>query len=277
VSTSKTTLYYLDGDSDIRYLRPEPFAKGIATHVALGPHQVAAFAVSPDDRRIAVSVLDYTRYPVSTRLYVEDLIGGGNHIELFSSPTVLEWPAGWHNGSLVMAIRRNFPPQNIGEWFERGHGYHIADAQTGTRLQSVCEGGDSFVPESPAGTLCSKDPDNSVASWDGAIRPLPKEGTCPASWGPLSPEGVMAKICDVRGTVILVTADGKEDPRPLAQQSFPEGWIDSNHLVVVALTPPYSPADFVPARSVVDIRTGVAATIQPPGAGFFAAALPGGL
>src|ERR1700738_106123 len=104
VSTSKTTLYYLDGDSTIRFLRPKPLAKGIATQVNLGTNQVAAFAVSPDDLRIAVSVLDYTRWPVSTRLYVEDLNGGANHVELFSSSTVLEWPAGWHNGALVMAI-----------------------------------------------------------------------------------------------------------------------------------------------------------------------------
>jgi hypothetical protein len=288
VSTSKTTLYYLDGDSDIRYLRPEPFAKGIATHVALGPKQVAAFAVSPDDRRIAVAVLDYTRYPVSTRLYVEDLNGGGNHVEIFSSPTVLEWPVGWHNGALVMAIGRNSPPQNGGEWFERGSGYHVANAQTGDRILSLCDAGQSYVPESPAGTVCNRYPNASVISWDGGSRAVPKAGAC-AIWGPLSPAGVMASRnialadggCTGGSSIFLVAADGTQDhSRALAPQSLPEGWIDNTHLVVVADTPPFSPPDFVAPRSIVDTRTGLAVTIETSGGaygGFFASALPGGL
>jgi hypothetical protein len=276
LSTSKTTLYYLDGDADIRFLRPSPFAKGIATHLTLGPKQVAAFSVSPDDLRIAVSVLDYTRYPVSTRIYVEDLNGGGNHVELFVSPTVLAWPAGWHNGELVLALGTNAKPQNAGEWFARGTGYLVISAQSGDRIRSVCEGRDSFVPESPAGTVCSRYPDWFVESWDGGSRPLSKDGTCGASWGPLSPGGVIAKSCPPDGAVQLFTADGKEGRPPIADASIPEGWVDSSHLVVVAYIPRYSPPDFVPARSIVDTRTGAAARIQL-GVGFFAAALPGGL
>lgn len=278
LSTSNTTLYYLDGDADIQFLRPEPFAKGSATHVALGPNQVAAFAVSPDDRRIAVSVLDYTRFPVSTRLYVEDLNSGANHIELFSSPTVLEWPAGWHNGALVMAVGINARPQNSGGWFARGSGYQVLNAQTGDRIRSVCDGRDSFVPESPAGTVCSKYPDYFVESWDGASRPLSKEGICGMSWGPLSPSGVIAKSCGASGTLRLFTADGKEDPRPLGEQSLPEGWIDSNHLVVTAYGTQYAAPGSVAPVSIVDVKTGAAVTVtSPQGIGFFAAALPGGL
>jgi hypothetical protein len=282
LSTSTTTLYYLDGDSDIRFLRPEPFAKGIATHVTLGPNQVAAFAVSPDDRRIAVSVLDYTRYPVSTRLYVEDLSGGGNHIELFSSTTVLEWPVGWHNGRLIVAVGRNAQPQNAGEWFERGHGYHVADAKTGSRLGSLCDQGDSYIPESPAGIVCSEYPNVSVISWDGASRPAPKDGTC-AMWGPLSPDGVMANRliavpggCTSGDNVFLIKADGTRDSRSLAQRASPEGWMDSTHFVVAADPPPFAQQDFEPGRSVVDTSTGLTSTIQG-GQGFFAAAIPGGL
>ena len=101
LSTSATTLYYLVGDGEIRFLRPNG-DKGITKHIALGPNEVAAFAVSPDDRRIAVSVLDFTRYPVSASLFVEDLNGSANHVELYPSRQVLEWPVGWHNGSVVM-------------------------------------------------------------------------------------------------------------------------------------------------------------------------------
>jgi len=283
VSTSKTTLYYLDGDSTIRFLRPKPLAKGIATQVNLGPNQVAAFAVSPDDLRIAVSVLDYTRWPVSTRLYVEDLNGGANHVELFSSSTVLEWPAGWHNGALVMAIGRNAPPQNSGEWFERGHGYHVADARTGNTIRTLCNGSDSYIPESPAGTVCVQYPNASVLSWDGSSRPAPKDGTC-AMWGPLSPDGVMANRntttpsggCTA-GDAFLLAPDGTNKNVNLPRQATPVGWIDSTHLIMEADIPPGSPPGFLPSELVVDTTTGVSATIEPRGSGFFAAALPGGL
>lgn len=276
LSTSATTLYYLDGDADIRSFRPDG-TTALASHVALGPNQVAAFSVSPDNRRIAVSVLDYTRYPVGTRLYVEDLAGGGNHVELFSSANVLEWPAGWHNGKLVMALGINAQPQNQYEGFMRGHGYHIADAQTGNRLLSLCDQIDSFVPESPAGTVCVNAPKASVVTWDGASRSTPKDGTC-AKWGPLSPSGVMAnrivKTADggcTGGDLFLVRADGSQDARPVATISTAEGWMDENHLVVVADSPPASS----PAHSIVDVTTGVEVPIRTDG--FFAAALPGGL
>jgi hypothetical protein len=283
LSTSNTTLYYLDGDSDVHYLRPDG-STGLATHVSLGPNQVAAFAVSPDDLRIAVSVLDFTRYPVGTKLYVEDLSGGGNHVELFSSPTVLEWPAGWHGGRLVVAVGRNAPPQNAYEGFERGSGYHIADAQTGNRLLSLCDGGDSFFPESQAGTVCVKYPNASVVSWDGVVQAVPMAGTC-ALWGPLSPAGVMANRtastptggCTGGDNIYLVevvqNVGYDQNPRVVASHATPEGWIDSNHLVVMS-DPPLS------GSSVVDTtRDGVnPGKLSPIAAqGFFAAALPGAL
>jgi hypothetical protein len=282
LSTSKTTLYYLDGDKDVRTLRPDGTV-GLATHYDFGPHQVVAFAVSPDDRRIAVSVLDFTQYPVSTRLFVEDLIGGGNHVELFSSPTVLEWPAGWHNGALVMAMGINSPPQNSGEWFKRGHGYHVADAKTGNTIRSLCNGADSYIPESPSGTVCVQYPNASVVSWDGSSRSAPMDGACPM-WGPLSPDGVIANRmsaspggCAVPDGAFLLAPDGTNKNVDLPRQATPIGWIDSTHLVMQADVPPGSPQGFLPTELVVDITTGVAATIQPRGSGFFAAALPGGL
>lgn len=277
LSTSATTLYYLDGDADVRYLRPDG-SGGLATHVDLGPHQVAAFAVSPDDKRIAVSVLDYTQYPVGTRLFVEDLNGHANHVELFSSKSVLEWPAGWHNDRLVIALGLNARPQNAYEGFERGHGYHIADASTGNRLLSLCDGGDSYVPESSAGTVCVQYPKVSVVSWDGVVSPAPLDGTC-AMWGPLSPAGgVMATRitttpgggCRSDSGVFLINARGTAYPQPnLPRQAAPEGWIDADHLFLVDDMPPNAP-------SIVDVKTGLAVSIANA-PGFFAASLPGGL
>jgi hypothetical protein len=284
-STSDTTVYYLDGDSDVRFLRPDG-ATGLATHVVLAANQVAAFSVSPDDRRIAVSVLDYTRYPVGTRLYVEDLQGGGNHVELFSSPTVMEWPVGWHAGHLVMAIGTNVSPQNIYDGFAEAHGYHVADAQTGQRLLSLCDGEYALTPESPAGAVCLTNTTASVVSWDGNSRLLPDaqkpdatSGVC-ALQGPLSPAGVLATDmasvsqggCTSGPTVFRVTASGAVDPTAVAHDAAPVAWIDADHLIVDTNA---FKAYATPAFSIVTISTLAAAPVSLTG--FVAGMLPGGL
>jgi hypothetical protein len=281
LSTSATTLYYLVGDGEIRFLRPDGY-KGVTKRIALSPHEVVAFAVSPDDRRIAVSVLDFTRYPVSARLFVEDLHGSANHVELYPSRQVLEWPVGWHNGSVVMAVMLNVKLQNPSEGFLRGDSYYVTDPQSGARIRVLCEGGYGGYPESPAGTVCQQFPNASVVSWDGASRPLPKVGLC-AAVGPLSPAGVIATRtrstpdggCGAGEAVFRINADGTQDSRPVASYSWPEGWIDSNHLVVIPDTPLGAPPGYVSVRLVVDVTTGAPARIQAPG--FFATTLPGGL
>jgi hypothetical protein len=285
LSTSATTVYYLDGDSNVRFLRPDR-STGLATHILLGSKQAAAFSVSPDDLRIAVSVLDYTRYPVSTRLYVENLNGGGNHIDLFSASNVMEWPVGWHAGQLVIALGLNVPPQNLWEGFQPARGYHVADANSGKRLQSLCTGEFSVGIESRAGAVCENYPTASVASWDGSTRTLPKAarpnstfGDCPLD-GPISTSGVVATTtvsvaqggCTGGPTIFLVTALGKVDPRTVARNVQPIGWTDANHLVVDAALYTKSPT---PALSIVTVSTGASARIATPG--FFAAQLPGGL
>jgi len=279
LSTSSTTLYHLSGDGEIRFLRPNG-QNGVTKRITLGPREVAAFAVSPDDRRIAVSVLDFTRYPVSSRLFVEDLHGSANHVELYPWRPVYEWPAGWHNGHLVMAVALN-AKGNPYELFNRGDDYYLADAESGAIIRTVCALGWSGLPESPVGTVCNHSPDASVVSWDGASRPLPKIGICAVA-GPLSPAGVMATRssatpdggCGAGDVVYRINADGTQDPRPLARNSTPEGWMDSNHLVVAA-DQPAGQSFSAGARSVVNVTTGAAVTIQAPG--FFVGVLPGGL
>src|SRR4030088_1660068 len=75
VSASDNRLYYLDGDATVRYLAPDG-ASGIAHTLPSSHLSHAAFAVSPDDQRIAVTVVDYPTVSagsVHMRLYVEDL------------------------------------------------------------------------------------------------------------------------------------------------------------------------------------------------------------
>jgi hypothetical protein len=62
----------------------------------------AAFAVSPDGSRIAVTLLDYSVNPVALTLYVED-VGRAHHAVIFTSTTKYVWPVAWHAGQLVVA------------------------------------------------------------------------------------------------------------------------------------------------------------------------------
>lgn len=285
LSTSATTVYYLDGDSEVRYLRPDG-SGGLATHIVLAAKHVAAFAVSPDDRRIAVSVLDFTRYPVGTRLYVEDLSGGGNHIELFSSTSVMEYPIGWHAGHLVMALGINVQPQNYFDGFAQAHGYHVADTQSGKQLLSLCAGVDGYRPESPAGAECLRSPNAYVAFWDGGTRAVPMapkpdatSGVC-SLIGPISPTGVIATSivsstqggCGGGPGIYLVTALGAISTRPVASNAGPVGWIDATDLVVD--TSLYTGSS-TPGLSIFNTSTGASVRIQA--AGFLAAVVPGTL
>ena len=265
ISTSASRVYYLDGDADVRYLRPDG-SGGLVTQIKLGPHQAAVQAVSPDDRRIAVSILDYTRYPVGTRLYVENL-DGSNHIELFSASSVIEWPVGWHQGELVVALGLNVPPQNAFEGFARGRGYHVVDPDSGHRLRSICEGGDTYDPEVPAGTMCVHYPSVSLVSWDGASTPRGSETNCVPN-GPLAPDGsyVAGRSCDGQHTVVL--ADQAGTNKVTTRGERPDGWLDNVHLVLLGDYAPY-------AHVLLNVQNGTAVPIAA--AGFFAAALPGGL
>jgi hypothetical protein len=286
LSTSDTTVYYLDGDSDVRFLRPDG-TTGLVAHITLGSKQAAAFSVSPDDLRIAVAVLDYTRYPVSTRLYVEDLHGGTNHIQLFYSASVIEWPVGWHAGRLVMALGIDSPPQNLFDSFAAAYGYHVVTAQTGARLLTLCPGKDSYVPASAGGAVCIDPQAGSVTSWDGqahalamARKPNATSGNC-SLIGPLSPAGVIATSivsssqggCGGGPNIYLVAHPGGISSKPVISSARAQGWIDATHLVV--------DVDFsmtnssIGGVSILNIQTRALARIQA--SGYFVAVLPGNL
>src|SRR5258708_29551945 len=151
---------------------------GAGTTISVDSSPAAVFAVSPDDSRIAVAVITFP-FPAKTRIYVEDLTGGGHHIDLFSSGTVLEWPVGWHQGHLVIAVGANAHPQNSYDGFIYGYsGYHVADASTGTRLATVCEGYIAYVPPVPAGTVCAHYPTFLVSASSGTTPPPPADPGC---------------------------------------------------------------------------------------------------
>jgi hypothetical protein len=262
VSASSTRLYYLDGDSSVMFLKPDG-TSGAATTISVDSNSAAVFAVSPDDSRIAVAVITFP-FPAKTRIYVEDLTGGGHHIDLFSSGTVLEWPVGWHQGHLVIAVGANAHPQNAYDGFIYGYsGYHVADASTGTRLATICDGYMASVPPVPAGTVCANYPNFEVSDWSGTTRPAPADQGC--GGGALSPDGSM--IADCQGSPAVVTLVVQGGTQIATQFSgTPVGWIDSTHVVLSAAN-----GDL----SIVDARAFTMTAIQAQG--FFGGTIPGAL
>src|SRR5690348_6753496 len=229
ISASNSRLYYLDGDANLRFLKPDGTTGAVKT-LPVEAAAAAIFAVSPDDTRIAVAIITYP-YPVKTRIYVEDLYGTTNHVELFSSSSVMEWPVGWHQGRLVIGIGMNAAPQNAWDGFSYTAGsYHVANAATATRLATICPNGFAGGTPTPAGTACWSNSSETVSDWSGITRPVPAGDGCRADV--LSTDGQMvADFCN-DGFVRLVTATGGVITTPYT--ATPQGWIDRLHVVLLA-------------------------------------------
>jgi hypothetical protein len=261
LSASGSAVYYLDGDANLRFLRPDG-TQGAVKTLPVDASSAAVFAVSPDDRRIAVAIITYP-YPAKTRIYVEDLYGTTNHVELFSSSTVMEWPVGWHQGQLVLGVGLNAAPQNAYEGFAYDEaGYHVANPSTGTRLATICANGFTGGPPVPAGTVCRTSSDYSVLDWSGASHSVPVGDQCRA--GAVSPDGLFVADFCTNGLVRVVTETGGVTETPYT--ATPLGWIDRLHVVVVAHSGELSSLN-VQIMSITTIQAG----------GFFAGTVPGSL
>jgi hypothetical protein len=212
VSSSSSRLYYLDGDRDLRYIRPDG-SGGLAGRLPGTTTAHAAFAVSPDDRRIAVSIIDYASSPPTLRLYVEDL-GGGNHAEIFASKSAWVWPVGWHQGKLVLAATSSppFTQQGISWNPYSAPEYHVVDGTSATRLATIGSGADPSGcqptgPLSAGGSACYHRNATtggggyySTLDWTGrlgSLRVTTDSGGAPA----VTPSGdSLAGCCDPGGT-----------------------------------------------------------------------------
>lgn len=249
LSASDDRLYYLDGDATVRYLAVDG-ASGVAHALPSEPLSHAAFAVSPDDQRIAVTVVDYPSISTGSahmRLYVEDLSGATHHVELFDSTTVVEWPIGWHAAELILGVGGGPYGQNpCGLCAYTPDEYHVADPTTGKRLATICPtsaGGFSAGLATPAGIECEltfggAQHQSLIEAWDGSSHRVPTD-VCGVR-GPLSPDGSQIATtslpqqpdggCTGGGTISLIDQSGKRSATAIT--GAPEGWIDSNHLVI---------------------------------------------
>jgi hypothetical protein len=192
VSTSNSRAYYMDAQGVVRFLTPAG-ATGKATTVPVGSQRHSAFAVSPDDKRIAVVVSDFSASGAATSLYVEDLSGGTHHKVIFTESGAFGiWPAGWHGADLVVA---KVPAcASAGSTFCCGpQELHVVDAATADRRFTL--GGPTCViagPPTAAGAICESDAQASVLDWSGTTtRSFAIQGLTPAY---LSPNGNQAAL-----------------------------------------------------------------------------------
>ena len=181
VSATNDRVYFRDGDTKIRMLVP-PSGSVDVTTVPGGSSMVSFFSVSPDDQRIAVLVEDLSSTTsIGIRLYIEDLIGGGHHADIYTTTTpkgktgTTLWPMGWHQGALVLAVVPACTFEAVGlqptEW-------HLSNAVTGARVSTI------------RGTNCV------LSTWPSA-----------AGVGCIDPQG-LTTLYDWAGKVVSVTGPG---------------------------------------------------------------------
>jgi hypothetical protein len=285
VSASNSRVYYMDGDRDIRFLKADG-TTGLATSVPGSGSVHAAFAVTPDDARIAVSLLDYSVNPVQLTVYVED-IGGPHHAVIFTSTNHYVWPVAWHSGHLVVAYlgpqgvpftstltytgrdKTNYPygPNAYG-----GINFHVINPVTAQREVIISGGGASGLL-TKAGTAVVQ---GDGVDWSG--QPIfwnsPTDYGSFSASGSLSPDGrLIAACCPQPGEsgqlVIWYQGGGTKILNVNVTSIDWVGWFDSSHLV----TGFYQRSDGTP--SIVDIDSGQVTTVTAHG--IVAAMLPGSL
>ncbi len=225
VSTSDSRLYFLDGQGVVEFLTPDGKTGQASTVPAGTASRRSMFAVSPDDRRIAVVVADFNATGASTRLYVEDL-GGGNHVEIFSEAgSYTIWPIGWHTTQNLVVAKVRSCAGGISPFCCGPLELHVVDPATADRRFTL--GGPDCVvagAASPTGVVCEVTPgftEMRAINWTGGVIFTYKyvQGAAPAY---LSPDGNAVAVASAYQTDILVGGSRRLEACE---------WIDNSHLL----------------------------------------------
>lgn len=260
ISTSDDRAYYMDAQGVVRFLTVQG-ESGRATTVPVGGGRRSMFAVSPDDQRIAVIVDDFTSSGVALKLYVEDLNGGTNHLDIFASSGAFGlWPIGWHGTDNLIVAKVPACTQGGGPLAGRPTELHVVDPATAVRRFTI--GGAQCIPVGspmPAGVACLNTTftQGLVLDWKGTIiRTFPIAGPIGAY---LSPDGAAVALVDNVSTNLV--GGGKK------LNIVACGWIDSTHVI--------SGSDVAPQPQVGNVSTGTLVSVAAKGT--CAGRIPGGL
>ena len=276
VSVSKSHVYYLDGDRTVRYLNVDG-TTGEAATIAGGPNVHATFAVTPDDKRIAVGLLDYSVNPVGLTIYVEDL-GGAHHALIYTSTNHYVWPIAWHAGQLVVAyLGPNAVPfksktqlYSNGDLIHYPYGqspygginFHVINPATAGREAIISGGGASGLLSKAGTAVVQGDADDWSGNWINWNSPH-DYGSFSAA-GSLSPNGQMIAACcptpAYSGNLVIWFHDDVTKVLPVIVTGVDwVGWLDDDHVV----TGFYRAEDGTP--SVVHLSSGAVSPIDAHG------------
>lgn len=253
VSTSNTGVYYLDGASTVKSLKPD----GTSGVVVDLPNQVGervVFAVSSDDSRIAASVFNLTS---GMRLYTADIGHNQGWHQIFATAAFSEWPVGWRGAELVLGLGYvKGGQQRCVECSWVPVGLHVANPDTGARIASVCDSPTkNEIPASApvaAGVLCTTTTEvhqsanglwtstaTAIAHWDGSkgsiIPTAPELTRCPLN-GPLSPDGTLIATtrdindCPTGTTINVFDTSGHGQATVATGGYYQMLWIDTGDL-----------------------------------------------
>jgi hypothetical protein len=261
ISTSDDRAYYMDAQGVVRFMTVQG-ETGRATTVPVGGGRRSIFAVSPDDQRIAVVVSDFTASGVSIRLYVEDLNGATNHVEIFTSTGAFGlWPIGWHGNDNLVVAKVPSCSQGGGVFCCGPLELHVVDPATAVRRYTL--GGPDCViagAPSPAGVACE------VTAGYTTLRKL---GWTAGVLGTFSINGAAPAYISPDGQVVALVAGSTTKfqgaTKTLNMQAC--GWIDSTHVI--------SGGDVQQQPRIGNVNTGVVVPVAVQGT--CAGRLPGGL
>jgi hypothetical protein len=244
VSAANDRVYYLDGDQSVRSLAPTGGASDVIASVPGTSTAHVGFAVSPDGRSIAVSVLTYSGASASvTSLYVQDLAGGSRHDITLPARSGLVWPVGWHGTDLVLAAASSgFSQQGLAYNPYFASSFELVDPTTSNRVASIggpdrssgCEVTGLVVP---AGTACTHSTSQSAAelwllNWSGT-RTDTVAVQRPSPTAALNPDQQSVAICCDNSAAVLV-ARARATPAATALEGSPDSWpcwLDDQHVL----------------------------------------------
>ncbi|HMJ39602.1 MAG TPA: hypothetical protein VK606_08615 [Verrucomicrobiae bacterium] len=240
-SASNDEVYFRDGDTRIRMVVP-PGSAADVTSVPGGPNIISFFSVSPDDQQIAVFTENVSSGTgIDERLYVEDLHGGGHHVDIYTTQVPKDergttlWPMGWHGGALVLAVFRACTSEASGlqprEW-------HVSNAVSGARVATI-SGTNCVLSTWPsAGGVGCMDPQGvtTLYNWAGKVVSVTGPGIQGAgSTTGLSPAGqsIFFSTGTSLGQSTPTTRIVQLGPGPYTtvQGHAACGWIDEDHLL----------------------------------------------
>jgi hypothetical protein len=311
-SESATRVYFLDGDSTVRYLALDG-STGVAAELPGSVTARVSFSVSPDNSRIAFSVMSWGSAGFEEQSYVEDLGTGANRTELFTISDgppglggggVAEEPIGWVNGDIIYGLLGAVNQYSPGPFPPPFDAYHVAKPSNGQRLGSICGGsGNAWVFQSgiytalptATGVLCRVGDQEDqfvgtlvLVSWSGSQLRTIGDAAC-ATPAAVSPGGSVAMAgqvkvgtppgeCSSGSNQIKVIPNGTS--RTLAATGLVEGWMDDTRLVVDASTNlsefPFIPSGPpFPRLEIVNVGNGMTAMVAVKG--LFAGSVPSGI